>query len=139
MTLRVGDRRVARTVVRVGRGGPSAGAAPPTVLATGDSTMQGIDGFLADELGDAATVVSDVRIGTGLSKSDQPALPAAGDPPAIQWALLAAMQVARERPERDRRVARRRRGLRDDRARRRTRAVLRRAVDRGVQPPRCSS
>ena len=98
VTLHVRDRRVARTVVRVGRGGPSAGSAPPTVLATGDSTMQGIDGFLADELGDAATVVSDVRIGTGLSKTDQPALPATADPSAVQWALLAGMQVARERP-----------------------------------------
>jgi hypothetical protein len=38
------------------------------VLATGDSTMQGIDSFLADELGDAASVHSDVRPGTGISR-----------------------------------------------------------------------
>ena len=96
--LRLGDRRVARAVVAVGRGGPAAGAAPPAVLATGDSTMQGIDGFLADELGDAASVVSDVRIGTALSKSGQPGLPGADDPAAIGWALLAGEQVARLRP-----------------------------------------
>ncbi|MEY2513969.1 MAG: uncharacterized protein QOJ89_1327 [bacterium] len=94
LQLRVGGRGVARAVVRVGGAG---GAAPavPTVLATGDSTMQGIDGFLADELGDTASVVSDVRIGTGLSKSADDALPGAGDDSAVQWALLAAEQTAR--------------------------------------------
>ena len=41
--------------------------APPTVLATGDSTMQGVESFLADELGGEATVVSDVHPGLAIS------------------------------------------------------------------------
>lgn len=41
--------------------------APPTVLATGDSTMQGVESFLADELGDEATVISDVYPGLAIS------------------------------------------------------------------------
>jgi hypothetical protein len=94
--LRVLGRRVARAVVRVGSGG-SAAPSVPTVLATGDSTMQGIDSFLADELGDAASVESDVRIGSGLSSARQDDLPGADDPTAVQWALLAAQQTARLR------------------------------------------
>ena len=70
--LRVEEHRVRRTVT-VG------GEAPPpsrrrSSLATGDSTMQGVDNFLADELGDAATVRSDIRVGTGISKSDWQAI-----------------------------------------------------------------
>ena len=38
------------------------------MLATGDSTMQGIDNFLADELADAAYVRSDVRPGSGITR-----------------------------------------------------------------------
>jgi hypothetical protein len=65
--LRVRHYRV-RTSVAVG-GVRSTRAVPaPTLLATGDSTMQGIDSFLADELGDAASVRSDVRPGTGVSR-----------------------------------------------------------------------
>ncbi|HEV7806382.1 MAG TPA: hypothetical protein VGO80_11215 [Solirubrobacteraceae bacterium] len=45
--------------------------APPTLLATGDSTMQGVESFLADELGDEATVVPDVRPGLAISKRNQ--------------------------------------------------------------------
>jgi hypothetical protein len=59
-------------------------APPPVLLATGDSTIQGIDNFLADELGDGATVRSDVRAGTGVSKSD--------------WLAIARAQVTRHRP-----------------------------------------
>jgi hypothetical protein len=59
---------------------------PPTVLATGDSTMQGIDTFLADELGDGARVVSDIRPGTGIAK------------PLGPWATLARTQTRRSRP-----------------------------------------
>ena len=59
--------------------------APPTVLATGDSTMQGVESFLADELGDEATVVSDVRPGLAISKGN-PLLP------------IALGQVARVKP-----------------------------------------
>jgi hypothetical protein len=67
--LRVRRYRV-RTSVAVG-GVRSARPAPaPTLLATGDSTMQGIDSFLADELGDAASVHSDVRPGTGVSRGN---------------------------------------------------------------------
>jgi len=95
--LRVRDRAVAKQVVTVGRGG-AAPPAPPTILATGDSTMQGIDVFLADELGDRARVVSDVRPGTGITKSSQFTLPGADTPGAIQWALLADEQTARLRP-----------------------------------------
>jgi len=94
--LRLGDRSLRRATVTVG-GGRAAAPPVPTVLATGDSTMQGIDGFLGDELGDAATVVSDVRIGTAISQSEQPLLPGADDPTPFQWGLLAAQQTARLR------------------------------------------
>jgi hypothetical protein len=53
------------------------------VLTTGDSSMQGIDSFLADELGDAANVESDVRPGTGIAK------------PLGPWADLAQTQNRR--------------------------------------------
>lgn len=89
--LRIRDRRVRRTVIRVG-GDHVAAPARPTLLASGDSTMQGIDSFLADELGESASVVSDVRVGTGISRSDQPSMPGSGD---AQWGLLAAEQTAR--------------------------------------------
>jgi len=58
--------------------------APESVLTTGDSTMQGIDGFLGDELGDTAIVHSDVRPGSAISKAD--------------WPRIAAAQVRRRRP-----------------------------------------
>ena len=89
--LRIRDRRVRRTVVRVG-GERITAPARPTLLASGDSTMQGIDSFLADELGETASVVSDVRIGTGISRSDQPSMPGDGD---AQWGRLATEQTAR--------------------------------------------
>jgi hypothetical protein len=79
--LRFRDRRVRRTVA-VGDA-VGATARPPVVLATGDSTMQGIDGFLADELGDGAKVVSDIRPGTGIAK------------PLGPWATLARTQTRR--------------------------------------------
>jgi len=60
-------------------------SSPPVVLATGDSTMQGIDSFLADELGDDATVRGDVRPGTGLSN------------PSLSWLALAQGQTRRQR------------------------------------------
>jgi len=47
--------------------------------------MQGIDSFLADELGDGAKVQSDVRPGTGISK------------PLGPWATLASTQTKRLR------------------------------------------
>jgi lysophospholipase L1-like esterase len=79
--LRVDKHRVRRTVTV---GGGEAPKPPPIVLTTGDSTMQGVDNFLADELGDDGTVRSDIRIGTGISKSD--------------WQEIAKAQVKRTKP-----------------------------------------
>lgn len=79
--LRVGEHKVKRTMPV---GGGAAGKAPPVVLATGDSTMQGVDNFLADELGDDGAVRSDIRIGTGIGKSD--------------WQAIAEAQVKRHKP-----------------------------------------
>lgn len=79
--LRFRGHRVRRSVA-VGAG-VGATAAPPTVLTTGDSSMQGIDSFLADELGDGANVESDVRPGTGIAK------------PLGPWADLAQTQTRR--------------------------------------------
>ena len=80
--LRVRGERI-RTAIVVGDGGASA-KPPPIVLATGDSTMQGIDSFLADELADAAYVRSDVRPGTGISRG-------------VYWELHAKSQTKRLR------------------------------------------
>lgn len=96
--LRVRGRRMARTSFVVGGDGPTGTRRLPTVLATGDSTMQGIDGFLADELRDTASLSSDVWPGSAISRVRQPALPGAADPAAFQWGLLAAGQVERLRP-----------------------------------------
>jgi hypothetical protein len=82
--LRIRGHRMRRSIAVGGSG--SSTAPPPSVLATGDSMMQGIDSFLADELGDAATVRSDVRPGTGISKPGGP------------WATLPATQVKRLHP-----------------------------------------
>ena len=57
----------ARASVQVGGG--AAPPPPPNLLATGDSTMQGLDSFLASELGDAFRVRSEVQLGFGLSKT----------------------------------------------------------------------
>lgn len=78
--LRIRGHRVRRSVA-VGSG--TSSAPPPTVLATGDSTMQGIDSFLADELGDRATVRSDLRPSTAFSKPGGP------------WANLPQVQTRR--------------------------------------------
>jgi hypothetical protein len=83
------ELRVARAHIRrslpVGVRAAAPQAAPPTVLATGDSTMEGIDSFLADDLGDAATVRSDWRPGFAISKDDT-------------WTAIATSQVARLTP-----------------------------------------
>ncbi|HVF80013.1 MAG TPA: hypothetical protein VNA28_17100 [Solirubrobacteraceae bacterium] len=81
--LRYRGHRLRRSVA-VGKD-VAATAPPPVVLATGDSTMQGIDTFLADELGDGAKVVSDVHPSTAISKPFGP------------WATLPRMQTRRER------------------------------------------
>jgi hypothetical protein len=64
--LRVNRERIA-TSVAVGEGAAER-TAVPTVYAAGDSTMQGIDSFLADELGSSMYVRSDSRPGTGISR-----------------------------------------------------------------------
>jgi hypothetical protein len=81
--LRFRGHRVRRAVA-VGSD-VKASAPPPVVLTTGDSTMQGIDRFLADELGNGAKVVSDVRPSVGIAKPDGP------------WGTLARTQTRRLR------------------------------------------
>ncbi len=84
LELRVRGRRVRRTV-RVGA--TAAAEKPlPVLLATGDSTVVGIDTFLADELAGEASVHGDARPGTGISK-----------PPA-PWPRTAAEQASGLRP-----------------------------------------
>ncbi len=58
-----------RSAVQVGGG--RAAAPPPNLLATGDSTMQGVDSFLASELGDSVRVRSEIQLGFGLSKTSR--------------------------------------------------------------------
>jgi hypothetical protein len=67
--LRVGDHRVRRHVA-VGDDANVREVALPNVLATGDSTMQGIDSYLADELVDDATLRSDIQLGSAISRGD---------------------------------------------------------------------
>ncbi len=68
--LQVRDHRV-RAFVAVGAGTSTSHArVAPIVLATGDSTMQGIDSFLSDELGERATLVSDVTLGSRISRGN---------------------------------------------------------------------
>jgi lysophospholipase L1-like esterase len=83
--LRIGAHRVRRSIA-VGVAS-TATAAPPKVLATGDSMMQGIDSFLADELGAAATVQSEVLPGTAISK------------PRTPWTRLPRSQTRRLRQD----------------------------------------
>ena len=78
------DRHVVRGSVQVGRG--EAPAAARILLAAGDSLMQVVDSFLADELGETATVRSDARPGFGISKTDE------------TWARVAQQQVKKTRP-----------------------------------------
>jgi lysophospholipase L1-like esterase len=83
--LRIGGHGVRRSIAV---GVASAPTVPTTtVLATGDSMMQGIDSFLADELGDAATVHSEVLPGTGISK------------PRTPWTRLPRSQTKRLRQD----------------------------------------
>jgi lysophospholipase L1-like esterase len=92
---RSGSLRVAvsldghRTLQRVGVGtaAPVSSATGAVLLATGDSTIEGIDSYVGERLGTAARTTSASRPGTGLSK--------AGD---VSWAQAAARQVDRLRP-----------------------------------------
>jgi hypothetical protein len=81
--LRVRRERI-RTAIAVG-GGATQRKQPPIVLATGDSTMQGVDSFLADELADEAYVRSDVRPGSGITRG-------------LYWMWHAQSQTKRLRP-----------------------------------------
>ncbi len=71
MRLQVGTARLAYplAVGRTPRARPTRPAHTPTILATGDSTMQGVDAFLGERLGRSADVISRIRPGTGISKS----------------------------------------------------------------------
>ncbi len=76
-------RHSERASVRVGDG--PAAKPPRSVLATGDSTIQGVDSFLSAELGDGSRVRSDVRPGFGISKTSS-------------YARFARDQVKKRRP-----------------------------------------
>jgi len=65
--LHVRDTKIA-TSVAVGGKGRARERKPPIVYAAGDSTMEGVDSFLADELGDAYYVHSDPRLGSGITR-----------------------------------------------------------------------
>lgn len=65
--LRVRRHRVRRDVA-VGGDTRVSAVTLPTVLATGDSTMQGIDSFLSDELAGDAELRSDVQLGSAISR-----------------------------------------------------------------------
>jgi len=82
--LRVLQHRV-RATVAVGVPAIVQRKVRPALLATGDSTMQGIESFLGDELGDAVQFASDVRPGFAIGKDDG-------------WAPIATAQVERLRP-----------------------------------------
>jgi hypothetical protein len=65
--LRVREAKFATHVAVGGKGGRRE-SKPPIVYAAGDSTMQGVDSFLADELGEDFYVRSDSRPGSGISR-----------------------------------------------------------------------
>jgi lysophospholipase L1-like esterase len=83
--LRVPGHRT-RLSIAVGVPSLTRRAPPPTLLATGDSTMDGLDSFLSDQLGDTAAVVSEVEPGMAISKDDA-------------WQPIAVRQVARLKPK----------------------------------------
>ncbi len=84
--LRAGGSRVVDSIAVGVRGRPVSRAALPTVLATGDSTMMGVESFLSDELRPVATVVGDARPGLALSGYNE-------------WSPVAQSQAASLRPE----------------------------------------
>ena len=89
---RVEVRLAGFTVRRALQVGPGRGRARhrsrrPMLLATGDSTMQGIDSYLAERLARVAQVRSEVRVGTGISELNQPS-----------WEAFAGRQTRRLRP-----------------------------------------
>ena len=80
--LRNGEQRVRRSVRVSPRGGQLE------VLATGDSMIQIVDGFLGDGLGSAGRLRSDAHISTGISK-----------PAMLDWVAKARSQARRGRPD----------------------------------------
>jgi hypothetical protein len=82
--LQVGDKRV-RSAFNVGARKTAVRKSLPTLLATGDSTMEGVESFLSDDLGRDANVVSDVRPGAYLSGAND-------------WAPISASQVGKLHP-----------------------------------------
>jgi hypothetical protein len=74
-----------RAEIRVGSGG-AISKPLPTMLATGDSMMIGLDSFLGDELADVVSLSSDVRAGAGISN------------PGFDWLRLAEAQASTYRP-----------------------------------------
>jgi len=81
--LRLSGHRV-RAAVAVGGAHYRPPAPLPTLLATGDSTMQGLDSALADRLADRANVRSDLHAGTGVSRG-------------VEWLTRAAAQTKKYR------------------------------------------
>jgi lysophospholipase L1-like esterase len=84
--LRIRGHRIAASIAVGGARRAAMPPALPRLLATGDSTMQGIDNFLADDISGVATVRSAVRPGTGISKLNP-------------WALLSAQDTRRQRQD----------------------------------------
>jgi lysophospholipase L1-like esterase len=79
-----------RTVRRLGVGVPPRAARKgplARVLATGDSTIEGIESYLADELAGRARVRREFHVGTGISKPGKPS-----------WTVRARRQAERHRP-----------------------------------------
>lgn len=72
LRLRYGSARTLRLLAVGKRGSARQNAPAPLVLATGDSTMQGVDGYLAETLDKRARVLSRLRPATGISKPGGP-------------------------------------------------------------------
>lgn len=84
LELQVDGHRV-RGAVAVGRARAVSPKPRPTVLATGDSTMGGLDSLLGDRLAGTAKVPSKVYNGSGVSR-------------ALEWVTRAVAQAKRFRP-----------------------------------------
>jgi lysophospholipase L1-like esterase len=67
---RCGGRQSTRATIAVGVRAVTSKRAAPTLLATGDSTMDPLASFLSDQLGDEANVVSEVSPALAISRSD---------------------------------------------------------------------
>lgn len=80
--LRNGEQRVRRSVQVAPRGGRLK------LLATGDSMIQIVDGFLREGLGSRAALRSDAQISTGISK-----------PEMLDWIAKARSQARATRPD----------------------------------------